>query len=87
MPETRLRETLEALHEELAHAEPVDEEARALLGEVLEDIHALLDGPDPDAHEGLLERLQTATRRFEESHPSITDAVGRVASALANLGI
>ena len=89
MPETQLRTTLEELHQELESAESVDEDARALLVEVLGDIQALLDRSDgeSDRDASLGDRLAEATRRFEESHPSLTAAVNRVASALSNLGI
>jgi len=89
MPETQLRTTLEELHRELEIAESVDDDARALLVEVLGDIQSVLDrsGEESDRHETLGDRLAEATRRFEESHPSLTAAVNRVASALSNLGI
>jgi len=88
--EKQLREHLEELHSELASTEAVDDRSRELLGEVLGDIQTLLDrsGPDRDQEpEGLGERLRDATRQFEETHPKLAAAVGRVVNALSNLGI
>ena len=88
--EKQLREHLEELHSELASTEAVDDRSRELLGEVLGDIQTLLDrsGPDQDQEpEGLVERLRDATRQFEETHPKLAAAVGRVVNALSNLGI
>ena len=90
MPEKRLRATLEELHRELEQAEAVDEEARTLLDDALRDIRAVLDRPGgepPREADSLVERLSVWTERFEESHPALTAAVNRVASALSHLGI
>jgi hypothetical protein len=88
--EKQLREHLEELHSELESTEAVDDRSRELLGEILGDIQTLLDrsGEAPvDEPEGLVDRLREATRNFEESHPTLAAAVGRVVDALSNLGI
>jgi len=57
---------------------------------VLSDIRAAIEegGEETsDENESLLERLNEATRHFEESHPTLTAMVGRVAESLSNLGI
>ena len=90
MPETRLRTTLEELQRTLEAPDAVDAESRQLLGELVEDIQAVLArAPEEreDADPSLLDRLAEMARRFEKSHPSLTAAVGRVANALSNLGI
>ena len=88
--EKQLREHLEELHSQLASTEAVDDRSRELLGEILSDIQTLLDRSDDapnDEPEGLVDRLREATRNFEESHPTLAAAVGRVVDALSNLGI
>ena len=90
MPETRLRNTLEELQDALEEPESVDEESRALLGELMRDIQALLERPPEEREQespSLLERLAEVKEQFEDSHPSLTAAVNRVANALSNLGI
>jgi hypothetical protein len=86
----QLREHLEALHSELASTPSVDERSKQLLEEVLTDIHGLLERTEPaaeDEHQSLGDRLREATRHFEDSHPTVSAAVGRVVDALSNLGI
>lgn len=85
--EQRLRQTLEQLHEELEQADSLDPGSRELLREVMGDIREALDRPQTSESASLLDRLREATGEFEESHPRLTAAVGRVADALSNLGI
>jgi hypothetical protein len=83
----RLREDLRRL-DELARSSALDPAARARLAEIARDIEALLDeGEAGETRESLVERLRSAAEHFEESHPSLTAAVGRIADALAALGI
>ena len=87
MPKNALREELERLHRELSETSTLDEEARALLGELAEEIERMLAEETSGAAAPLADRLRAATERFEETHPQLTAVVGRVADALANLGI
>jgi hypothetical protein len=93
MPEKRLREELSHLHEELERASRVDAPSRELLESLLRDILRLLDSTpeerdaEGDSDESLAERVGDAVRHFEESHPTLSVAVGRIATALSNLGI
>ena len=87
MERRRLREELAELHQELSRSRSVDPEARALLVELARDIEALLERSEPAGEPPLVERLRAATERFEESHPALTEAIGRIADQLARLGI
>jgi hypothetical protein len=56
---------------------------------VLGDIGDLLErkqkrGTQP---ESIVERLREAVRTFETTHPTLTDAIGRLADALSGMGI
>ena len=82
-----LRATLEQLHAELAKTESVDERSREALESLLRDIQTLLEQSGARPHPSLRERLSQATRDFEESHPTLSATLGRVADALSNLGI
>ena len=86
----RLRERLDELHEELSQTESVDAESRKALVDVLDDIRELLERNDEGASKrlgSLSQRLSDTTHEFEESHPKLAEALGRVVDALANLGI
>ena len=83
-----LRDTLDQLHAELERNESLDVESREALEGLVGDIReALARSEGGSAHAGLIDRLREATRKFEESHPTLTAAVGRVADALSNMGI
>jgi hypothetical protein len=83
MSAEHLRRMLENLHAELQSAETVDESSRELLREVDADIQSLLERSDAEKEESLTLRL----REFEERHPALTEAVGRVLDAIAKMGI
>jgi hypothetical protein len=88
MPTEQLRETLEKLHGELDKTDSLDAESRRLLVDVLRDIESLIgDEAHEHTQESLLDRLRSATGEFEESHPALTEAVGRVADVLSGMGI
>lgn len=83
-----LREQLAALHTALGDGESVGPEARELLRAVMDDIQRVLDIEEGEEQpEGLVDRLRDAVEDFEESHPTLAEAAGRVIDALARMGI
>ena len=84
-----LREVLDELHEALAAASDLDDEGREALAEVARKIHENLEREERPAGEwqSLRQRLMESVERFEESHPRLTEIVGRVAESLSELGI
>jgi len=89
MGEQHLREALERVHIELQGADTIDDRSRELLRSVLGDIEDLLErkqkrGTQPAS---IIERLREAVRTFETTHPTLTNAIGGVADALARMGI
>jgi hypothetical protein len=90
MDKDRIRENLERLHQELARSESIDAASRGLLTDVLHDIEAVLERSEPEtagAGETLIDRLRETTSHFEETHPTLTELVGRIADLLSGLGI
>ena len=89
MREQDLRELLERLHTELQGADTIDDRSRELLRSVVGDIEDLLERKHERATppESIVERLREAVRDFEKTHPTLTDTIGRVADALAGIGI
>jgi len=90
MPKEQLRNRIQELLDELEEGEALDEEARERLTDVLEEIRSAVDAGgdrEDDDGESLVDRLNEATRQFEESHPTLTAMVGRIADSLSNLGI
>ncbi|MFP6584939.1 MAG: DUF4404 family protein [Candidatus Hydrogenedentota bacterium] len=88
MTQEHLKELLQKLHDELSKTESLDDDAKSLLGTVVDDIQAIA-GSDDSAEEphGLIDRLNEAKQDFEEDHPELTQSIGRVIDALARLGI
>jgi hypothetical protein len=91
MKTKHLHETLQQLHEELASTESVDPQSEKLLRELLADISALLatsgTASTDDGHTGYAARLTDASKRFENDHPGLVAAIGRVADALSRSGV
>ena len=89
MPRTRLRQTLEELEQELERAGPVDERSRELLEHVVAEVREILARTEEpgDEERSLRDRLTEATEAFETEHPALAETLGRLATALSNLGI
>jgi hypothetical protein len=90
MKTQQLHDTLQQLHEELASADRVDPESERLLRELLGDISALIAAEESareSSDTGFAARLAEASKRFEEDHPGLVAAIGRVADALSRSGI
>ena len=86
MNEAHLREVLAELHQELTATENLSDEQATQLRSAMDEIHVALrrSGRDPG---GLEARFRNVASRLEESHPRLTYTVGRVADALAQIGI
>lgn len=84
-----LRETLDALHEQLEASGDLGEGSRELLTETLREILAKLaeedraSSPEPTKW---VDRLRGSIEHFEDSHPDLVHAVDQVARALARVG-
>jgi hypothetical protein len=89
VPKEQLGNRIQELLDELEKIEPADPIKRDRLASVLHDIRSMLAESEleSDEHESLRERFDEAARHFEDSHPTLTAVVGRVADSLANLGI
>ena len=90
MERQELTAKLAQLHTELSHTDKVDPESLHLLRELTADIGRLLDQKDvaeiEDA-EGVTRGLRDLLLRFEAEHPELSLTVGKVADALAAIGI
>jgi chromosome segregation ATPase len=88
----KLKQTLGELRAELDRLDPADSEVRTLLTSALDEIQTALrrqqaGAADSTEDAGLLNRLTTATRDFEESHPQVAGLLGSVIDALSRMGI
>jgi uncharacterized protein DUF4404 len=90
MEKQRLLQTLADLRAEVANAESVDPETAALLESAIRDLQSELD------KRGIKQPIDIAPAssgfkdfllKFESEHPQLSVAVGKVADALAAMGI
>jgi metal-dependent amidase/aminoacylase/carboxypeptidase family protein len=84
--EKALREDLEKLRRELHEGPELDAETRETLAGLAEEIEEAIERSG-GREDTLGERLRAATEHFEESHPSLTAVVGRLADMLSGVGI
>jgi len=87
-PDSSLKEIIDELREALDAPDDLDDDLRVELRSAAQEI---LEALDPE-HEreltsSLRERLTNSLERFQESHPRVTAAIGRLADALSDLGI
>jgi hypothetical protein len=90
MEQHELTTKLSQLHTELAKTDQVDAESLDLLRKLTADIGRLLDRKDDASDEdteGVASGLKDLLLRFESEHPELAITVGKVADALASIGI
>lgn len=90
----RLKQTLAELHAELKSAGAVDPATRQQLQEVLADIQRSLAAAETvpaedraQADDSVAKRLQTASARFEATHPTLAGLIERLTDLLGAAGI
>ena len=90
MEQHELTTKLSQLHTELAQTDQVDAESLDLLRKLTADIGRLLDRKDDagvEDTEVVASGLKDLLLRFESEHPELAITVGKVADALASIGI
>jgi hypothetical protein len=90
MDKQRLLQTLEELRAEVSQTESVDPETVALLEKAMDDLQTELDkrgAKRPVDIAPASKGLKDALLKFESEHPQLSVAVGKVADALAAIGI
>jgi hypothetical protein len=91
MEKQRLLHSLEELRAELSQAEEVDPETLAELRRLTNDIQNKLKGRQDESWSKELEPTTSGLKdlllKYEADHPQLSVAVGRVADALASMGI
>jgi hypothetical protein len=92
MEKERLQQLISRLHEELSSSESVDEQSRALLQKLTQDIEQLADssettGEPATSHTEATSQLEAVALKFEADHPKLSMALGELADALGKIGI
>jgi len=84
---SELKQTVRNLHEELAKAQQLGPEDRALLETALADIRRALESAPTTGTADGGDRLEGAAVRLEAEHPGLAGAIRSVLDALAKAGI
>ena len=87
--EERLK-MLEEFRNQVAQAEPLDEEDRILLLSLDKEIQRLVDRSEDetdDTPDTVLEQLQESIEHFEQTHPTLTLTLSQMMTVLSNAGI
>lgn len=90
MADEELRRRLEELHDQIEHTEQLDEKGRVLLRDVDGHIRELLarsEHAEMRSRPGMRRGLEDAIRYFEVTHPTLTEALSDLLTALSNAGI
>ncbi|MHA6493582.1 DUF4404 family protein [Pseudomonas borbori] len=88
MPANRLQQQLDELRNQLAEDQPLNEEERASLFVLTQEIELQLAqqaASAPDAT--LVDGVNLAVERFEVSHPTLAGTLRNIVQSLANMGI
>ena len=91
MNRTELEALLKKLQSELASGEPVDEDLRASLRQLDQDIQQVLGSGSPlsesETEESLAQRAQEIDARFSAEHPYLANTLRDVMELLGKMGI
>jgi outer membrane protein TolC len=85
-----LKTAIAQLHEQLADVERLDDDERERLRALVGELRDRLDsgpGESVESPQSAVEDLSGWARRFEQSHPDLSGAIGGVIDAIARLGI
>ena len=87
MSNTQIRELLEKLQQEIQKTE-LDDDTRAMVRELDEDIHGLLDKHGAsDESDSVLEKARELETNFATDHPTIERFMREVIDTLVRMGI
>jgi hypothetical protein len=88
MNKTELRETLESLRTDLANLKFRDPQSRDRVQQLISAIERQIDNSDDaDSGAAVQQDLSGAISQFESEHPTLANALGRIASTLSSMGI
>lgn len=86
MSHEELTDALKVLHRELTNSEDLDGEDVAHLEATMEQIQTVLEEKSENP-ETITGRVTTSAKKFEQSHPVLTESLGRIADILQQMGI
>ncbi|TWU45609.1 hypothetical protein Q31b_07850 [Novipirellula aureliae] len=86
MPQDDLLKALRSVHQELEEAEHLDPEQVERLRNTMQEIERVIESKAKGGTQ-LSKQVHESARSFEESHPLLTNTLGRIADMLQQMGI
>lgn len=86
MTDQRVHELLQALHDELRHANAISEQDLRLFEHLAVHVRQLIEQPDTPP-ESLVEKLEEGIAEVEASHPTLAMTIRQAISVLDNMGV
>ena len=83
----KLNETLENLRSEIENLRTNDNESKAKLEKIVDDLEQKIKNPDDVDHNRLISDVKDTVTHFEVSHPTVTAILNDIMMALSNMGI
>ncbi|TWU22433.1 hypothetical protein Pla52o_34890 [Novipirellula galeiformis] len=77
---------LQIVHQELEQANDLDDADVSRLRQTMSEIQEVLDKSGEETG-SFSDQINESARRFEESHPVLTNTLGRIADMLQQMGI
>jgi len=87
MDKVRLGQLIDQLELELSSAGELDDMTAARLREAMQEMENALDRDQRIESQPLVQRMREALYHLPENHPAIKNTIGRIADALAGIGI
>lgn len=84
MPIDQLKQQLEQLHQTLSDHPQLNDEQRALLQQIADDIQAV--EPQLTSHD-LSDRVQQQAIEFEHEHPTLSTVLRQIVDTLGRMGV
>ncbi len=82
----QVEDAIKQLHNELESAKDLGPDEAVEIRRAIDEISDTLDAQDVNSA-SLAKRLNDYTESFQESHPMLTQTVGRIADMLSQMGI
>lgn len=90
MVKQNLKQLIDNIHGLLQDEKSIDRESRASLQKLMEDIRNILENSDldnQDKHKSLIEELTSMARKFEATHPKVSESINILVNGLSNFGL
>ena len=83
MPEQKLKEQLQTLHDTLEQHPELDDETKSLMLKIAADIEAA----EGDAVADLSDMVQEQAVQFEQEHPTLAGVLRQIVDTLGRIGV